>query len=181
MATSVQASNKSTTRWASKSELLNFICLLSDFELQQRGSRHLPGHLVRQVCPQFVKGVGGRIFNNSNRQQRCFLTGSNPSGEKAKNKLATYLILACYKHTVWLSNRMDHSQLTDTIPVSSWFEIKLNQMLVLRHRPTLGKLTGWQAALFSAQQQLNQAPPRTSPSSSHLFIFSWALPWSMQR
>ena len=102
MATSVQASNKSTTRWASKSELLNFIFLLSDFELQQRGSRHLPGHLVRQVCPQFVKGVGGRIFNNSNRQQRCFLTGSNPSGGKA-NKLGTYLILAFYKHTGWLS------------------------------------------------------------------------------
>ena len=82
--------------------LINFIFLLSDFEIQQRGSRHLPGHLVCQVCSQFVKGVGGRIFNNSNRQQRRFLTGSNPSGGKA-NKLGTYLILAFYKHTGWLS------------------------------------------------------------------------------
>ena len=78
--------------------LINFIFLLSDFEIQQRGSRHLPGHLVCQVCSQFVKGVGGRIFNNSNRQQRRFLTGSNPSGGKA-NKLGTYIILAFYKHT----------------------------------------------------------------------------------
>ena len=103
MGKSVQGSNKSTTRWASKIELLlNSIFLLSDFELQQRGSRQLRGHLVRQVCSQFVKGIGGRIFNNSNRQQRRFLTGSNPSGGKA-NKLGTYLILAFYKHTGWLS------------------------------------------------------------------------------
>ena len=103
MGKSVQGSNKSTARWASKIELLlNSIFLLSDFELQQRGSRQLRGHLVRQVCSQFAKGIGGRIFNNSNRQQRRFLTGSNPSGGKA-NKLGTYIILAFYKHTGWLS------------------------------------------------------------------------------